>query len=135
MRMKITLSPLDSLFSEYVRKRAIMVAGGCEKCLTQKQDILKENGSIFPAWKQLQTSHFFGRRRRSVRYNEDNACGLCFSCHQHFTENPLEHTEWFKKRLGDKAFGLLEIQANTPQKIDKQAVKLYLQEKIKEVEK
>ncbi len=122
--MRIRLDPLDVLFSRLVRLRAMKLVHGCERCLTWKED-----------YKKLQCSHFFGRRRRSVRWNEDNACGLCFSCHQHFTENPLEHTEWFKKRLGEK-FELLEIQANMVGiKPDKKAIKIYLEARIKEVEK
>ena len=31
--LRIRIDPLDSLVSEYVRRRAVMRVGGCEKCL------------------------------------------------------------------------------------------------------
>ncbi len=94
--MRIKLSPLDKLFSIFIRQRAMQRVGGCERCLTPKRD-----------YNQLQCSHFHGRSRKSVRWDEDNAAGLCFGCHQHFTSHPLEHVEWFKKHLGEE-FDLLE---------------------------
>ncbi len=119
--MRIKLSPLDKLFSEFVRKRAIQRVHGCERCGAWKAD-----------YKELQCSHFFGRAKKSVRWDEDNAAGLCFGCHQHFTSHPLEHTEWFQKRLGDK-FDLLRARAYTPTKPDINAITLYLKEKLKEI--
>ena len=115
--MKIKLSPLDKLFSEFIRKRA---NGICEKCLKPTE------------FKRLQTSHYHGRRKKSVRFNEDNAAGLCFACHQHLGENPYEHTEWFKKRLGDDKFELLHAQAQQLMKVDEDMVKLRLKQLLKE---
>jgi len=131
--MRVKINPLDKLFSQYIKMRAIALVGGCEKCLTPKYDIQKEDGSIYPAWKQLECSHFWGRGKKSVRCDEDNAAGLCFKCHQNFGAYPLEHTEWFKARLGDK-FDLLRVRADTPGKPDKEALTIYLGIKIKELE-
>jgi len=50
------------------------------------------------------------------------------------TENPYEHTSWFEKHLGSEAFDKLIIRSNIPTKPDKEAIKLYLQEKIKNLE-
>ena len=119
---KIHIDPLDVLFSRFIRLRAIKRVGGCERCLKHK-----EIG-------ELQTSHFHGRRKKSVRWHEDNAAGLCAGCHKHFTENPLEHVEWFKEQLGENKFTLLNIAAQTPQRVDKELIKMYLQQKIKELE-
>lgn len=113
--MRVKIDPLDKLFSEYIRKKAAQ-NGGCEYCGKPTD------------WKGLQTSHFHGRRKRSVRYDPDNACGLCFSCHLHLGENPYVHTEFFKKRLGSERFEQLNIRANQLVKIDKEATKLYLKE-------
>jgi len=53
----------------------------------------------------------------------------------YLTAHPLEHVEWFKARLGDK-YGLLRSRARiTYPKPDKEAIKLYLLEKIRELEK
>ena len=91
-----TYQQLDSLFSEYIRKRAISKVGGCERCLTPKFDIQKDNGDIFPAWKQLQCSHFIGRSKKSTRLDEDNCIGICGACHFGFsltksTDRPIQH--------------------------------------------
>jgi len=99
--LKIKLNPLDILFSKYIRLRA---GGKCEYCGEAKA---------------LQCSHFHGRRKQSTRYDLDNAAGLCFSCHQHLSENPYEHTEFFKKRLGSERFDCLNIRANTVVKRNK----------------
>ena len=131
--MKITL--LDRLYSEFIRRRAIARVGGCERCLSPKWDITKEDGSIFPAWKQLQCSHFHGRGKGSVRYDEDNGAGLCGACHMYFTAHPLEHTEWFKAHLGEREFDMLSNRARiVPYKPDKEAISLYYQEKLEKAD-
>jgi hypothetical protein len=119
---KIRIDPLDTLFSRFIRLRAIKRVGGCERCLSKKEI------------RELQTSHFHGRRKRSVRWHEDNAAGLCAGCHKHLTENPLEHVEWFKNYIGENKFTLLNVAANTPQKTDRDLIKIYLEQKIQEVE-
>ena len=127
------IDKLDVLFSEYIRKRAIAEDGGCQRCLSPKYDIVKDNGDTFPAWRQLQCSHFMGRSKRSVRLDADNAVGLCGACHIYFTAHPLEHIEFFKQRLGEQ-FDMLQHRARILEKIDREAIKLYLQEKIRGVE-
>lgn len=121
--MKIRIDPLDTLFSQYIRLRAIKDVHGCERCLTWKAD-----------YKALQCSHFIGRAKKSVRWDEDNAAALCMGCHGYLTAHPLEHVEWFKARLGDR-FDLLLARARTPARyIDKAAINLYLKGKIIEVQ-
>ena len=115
--MKIRVDPLDKLFSQYIKLRDKV----CQRC-----GCYSEN---------LQTAHFFGRSRKSVRYDEDNACLLCFGDHMYFTARPLEFVEWFKKRLGEREFEMLQgrMRINFP-KPDKKAITLYLQMKIAELE-
>jgi len=103
--------------------RAMTRVGGCERCLTPKL-----------SWKQLQCSHFHGRARKSVRWDEDNGAGFCGACHLYFTSHPLEHVEWFKVRLGQERFELLECRANQIYKPDIEAITLYLKHKIRELE-
>lgn len=119
--MRIRIDPLDILFSKYIRLRALKRVGGCERCLSPKKI------------SELQCSHFHGRRKKSVRWHEDNAVGLCFSCHRYFTENPLEHTEFFKEKLGIR-FEPLRITANIPQKVDKDLIQIYLEQKMGELD-
>lgn len=119
----IKLNPLDKLFSEYIRRRAMKLVHGCERCLTGKV-----------SWKQLQCSHFHGRAKRSIRWDEDNAAGLCPGCHMYLTSHPLEHTEWFKNYLGEERFNLLQARMRIIYKVDKELIALYLKQKIKELE-
>ena len=112
--MKNKTDPLDVLFSRVVRLKA---KGACEYCGKSK------------AFGQLETSHFHGRRKRSVRWDLDNAAGLCGGCHIHLGGNPYHHVEWFKKRLGSKKFDELNVRAETIAKnIDKEGIKASLKE-------
>jgi len=60
--VRIKIDPLDALFSEYIRCRAIKEVHGCERCLAWKVD-----------YKGLECSHFHGRAQKSTRWDEDNA--------------------------------------------------------------
>lgn len=119
--MKIKLDLLDKLFSEYIRKRS---KGYCQRC-----------GRFYGNWKQLQTSHFYGRSRKSVRWDEDNAVALCFGCHQYFTSHPLEHTEWFTAHLGEHEFQELSHRARQIGKPDKLLLEIFYKQKIAELER
>ena len=116
MGMKIKTDKLDILFSQYIRLRA---DNHCEYC------------GHWHLLGRLQTSHFIGRRNRQVRYDEDNAIAACFSCHNYLGEHPFEHTEFFRKRLGSEKFEQLIMRSNVIRKIDKDAIKLELKEKLK----
>jgi hypothetical protein len=87
--VKIRISKLDKLFSLFIRERA---GGKCEYC-----------GQVKP----LQCSHFKVRGKLSVRFDPDNAAGLCVECHDYLENHPTEHAEWFKDRLGMERYELL----------------------------
>ena len=112
--MKIKIDKLDVLFSKLIR---LLAGGKCEYC--EK------------SFKRLECSHFHGRRKRSVRYDTDNACALCFSCHTYLGSNPYVHTEWFKKRLGWEKFEALNIRAEIPMKVDREKMEAELKEATK----
>ena len=113
--MRIKRDKLDIMVSRFVKLRDKW----CQRC----------GGSG-----GLQTSHFWGRAKKSVRWDEENICLLCFGCHQYFHANPAEHTEFFKKRLGP-GYDLLLVRARTPvRNQDKSAIGLYYKEQIKEME-
>ncbi len=119
--MKIRIDPLDKIFSEYIRKRAIQLVGGCEVCQAGKE-----------SWKNLQCCHFNGRGMKSVRWDEDNAIGACFSCHQRLDSFPMEKVEWWRKHLGQEAFDMLEGRKRQMfPKPDKAALTLYYQAKLR----
>jgi hypothetical protein len=133
-KRKTPLDPLDVLFSEFIRKRAIKRCGGCERCLTPKFDIVKDNGNVFPAWQFLQNSHFFGRTDKSTRFDEDNCAGLCGACHMYLEHHPHEHDAWFRQYLGDEKFELLLSRNRQREKPDKKILTIYYQSKIKELD-
>ncbi len=130
--MKIT--PEDKLFSEFIRKRAMQRVGGCERCLTLKFDTTKDDGSTFPAWKTLQCSHIWGRNNKSVRYDEDDAFGLCGGCHTYLEHNPDEHKEFALRKLGQGKYDMLKVRATRPFKPDIKLLTIYYKEKIKKLE-
>ena len=117
--MKIRIDKLDVLFSRFIRLRA---GGKCEFCGTPR------------TMRQLQCSHFHGRRKRSTRYDPDNAIGADFGCHQYLGSNPYAHTEFFKKRLGSERFEELNIRAEMIVKVDKDKVEADILEKIQILE-
>ena len=113
--MKIRIDKLDVLFSQFVRLRA---EGKCEYCGRPTD--------------RLECSHFHGRRKRSTRYDPDNAAGVDFTCHQYLGNNPYAHTEFFKKRLGSERFERLNIRAEmVSPKLDKEAIMASLKDKIR----
>ncbi len=114
--MKIKIYPLDKLFSKYIKLRD----KHCQRC--------GGTGG-------LQTSHFWGRAKKATRWDEENAVLLCFGCHQYFHSRPLEHSRWFEEHLGQPAFCLLEARAHQVGKVDGNLMTLYIQAKIKEIER
>ena len=114
--MKIRRDSLDILFSKYIRMKAGGICEYCGKGLA------------------LQCSHFHGRRKRSTRWDEENCCVLCMSCHMYLGEHPNKHCAWFKKRLGSEKFEKLNIRAEIITKLDKEEIKASLLEKLKILE-
>ena len=117
---RIKRNKLDILFSEYIRKKA---KGICERCGRNM------------GWKNLDCSHFHGRRKMSVRYNEQNCSALCKGCHRFFTENPAQHTDFFIKRLGEKEYKKLMLDADIPKQPDYKLLEIYYTKLLSEIEK
>ena len=115
--------PNDDLFSYLIRTRAMKRVGGCERCLTAKIN-----------YKALHCAHNQPRGRLSTRWHEDNAAGLCPGCHRYIDNNHDEKREFFVKLLGEDRYEYVRIQSLTPQKVDRELWKLYLDLKVKEYE-
>ena len=94
--------------------------GGCERCFTQKSSSIK----------QLHCAHNQPRGRLSTRWHEDNAAGCCPGCHRYIDNNHDEKREFFIKLLGEETYEIIRIQSQTPQKVDRELIKLYLEQKI-----
>ena len=111
----------DALFSELVRRKANWT---CERC-----------GGNFENQKEIfDCSHFYSRKNRAVRFDFENASGLCRACHFYFGEHPGEHAEFFLKRLGREKYDLLSIRAHIPTKIDEKAIRMGLRLMLKSLD-
>ncbi len=119
--LRIRIDPLDALFSEFIRRRAVKRVGGCERCLTPHR------------WQDLENSHFFGRADQSTRFDETNCSGLCTGCHFYLGGHPNEHRRWFIAKIGEQEFSLLEGRNRILGKPDRKAIEIYLRAKIKEL--
>jgi hypothetical protein len=118
--MKIKIDPADRYFSYYVRELSDWT---CARCHTK-----------YPRKSQgLHCSHFFGRRAESTRFDPENACSHCFSCHQYLGSNPLEFVEWKKKQLGEKRFQALTVQHNMMKKKDRKLEAMIWKQALKEL--
>jgi hypothetical protein len=111
--LKIRIDPLDKLFSQFIRLRD----KACQRC-----------GSV----NSLQAAHFHGRAEKSIRYDEDNACALCFGCHQYLDSHALDKVEFFQERLGER-FDLLSARRRQRQKPDKAGLTLYYKSEIRKL--
>jgi hypothetical protein len=112
--MKICIDKLDQLFSQYIRLRDKV----CKRC---------GNSNTI-----LQCAHFYGRAKRSVRWDPDNACALCFGCHRYLDSNPIQKIEFFINLLGEER--LLHLMARARQtypKPDRQAIEIWLRAEIR----
>ena len=96
MELKIKLSSTDKLFS---RERRLMADGICDVC-HRKVGLNK-----------LQVMHFHSRRKRSVRWDRQNVAVGCFGCHQRLDSEPLEKVEFFRGRMNNIEFDLLNARA------------------------
>ncbi len=114
--MKIKIDPLDVLFGKIVR---LLADNHCEYC---------------GEYKRLECSHFHGRRKKSTRWDFDNAAALCFTCHREMDEHPDVHTGFFKKRLGSERYEQLGIRARTIVKPDRDKIEAQLKEKLRILE-
>ncbi len=115
--MKIRIDPLDQLFSRFIRLRDKV----CQRC-----------GSLTNT---IACAHFHGRSSKAVRWDEDNACGLCMGCHSYLDAHPMEKVEFFRQRLGQEKFDALNGRLRqTWPRPDKKLIEIYLRQKIKELE-
>lgn len=117
---RIKRSKADALFSNYIRELA---GWKCERC---KKEFEKPNQG-------LHCSHYHSRAKKSVRFDPQNAASLCFACHQFFGGNPYDHTEFFKRKIGEDNFNKLAVRASIPQRVDEKIIVIWLKEEIKKL--
>ena len=110
---------LDKLFSEVIRLRA---NGFCEHC----GKWVKVEGIV--------ASHYYGRIRKSVRWDEDNVQGICNQCHLDFHNDHMDYFNWLYIRLGAERLCSLADKAETIMKFDYESLRESLKSRIKELE-
>lgn len=116
----IRYSPLDALFSKYVRLRDRC----CQRCGR--------------AGGRLEAAHMFGRGQRSVRYDPENCYAMCGglspnSCHRWLDTHTTEKMAWLKARIGEERYHALQLRASLPAKMDPVLTKLALEARMKEL--
>lgn len=121
----LKIDKADRAFSLYIRTRDNWT---CVRCGRYDPNTEHEKSS-------MQCSHFYGRRKESVRFDEDNADCLDFGCHQIWGSDDRESYRAFKiKQLGQRRFDALMIKANTPQRKDRKLAFIYWNERFKQLE-
>ena len=117
---KVRIDKADRVFSQYIRTRDDWT---CQRCKKRYE----------PPTSALHCSHFMGRGKEATRFDENNACSLCYGCHMYFTAHPAEHYQWQIERLGQKEVDALVLRSNTYMKKDRQMAYLYWSERLKEL--
>lgn len=119
-------SKADKLFSDYIRRRDDAT---CQRC--------KKKFELPTSY--LHAAHFYGRRGKSTRFDEDNVVSLCGTigfpggCHGYYADHPGEFKDFMLARLGQKRFDALVIRAHTPQKVDEKLIVIWLQQELKKL--
>lgn len=121
-----TTKRLDDLYSEYIRKRAMLRIHGCERCHTWKSD-----------WKELQAAHCFTRGNHTTRWDIRNGAGICGGCHLYIDSHEDAKFELFRNLIRDsKDFENLYFITNMTSKqspVDYKLVEIYLKTLIKQL--
>lgn len=107
--MNIKRDPADEWFSKYVR----LLAGECRRC----HSWVKYNDKGDPI--SHQASHFQGRAKEATRFDLENVDCLCGGCHQYFTANPFEHTQWQIQTKGEDVVNAVVLRSNSYKKKDR----------------
>ncbi len=116
---KISDGVLDGLVRTIVRS----ISGGyCKRC--------KRYG-------QIEVSHLYRRRRKTVRWDLRNVYPLCLECHQEIDNDHIKLVSFMYEVLSSDEIKDLQRLANMTLKehpIDREALKLDLKEQIKILE-
>jgi len=92
-------SQADIRFSRQIRERDQWT---CQRCKQRHA----ENS------RGLHCAHMFTRRTGATRFDPDNACALCYGCHQYLDSHPAEKLAFFRALLGDERFDALASRAH-----------------------
>lgn len=107
--MRIKIDKADKIFSQYIRLRDME----CRRCHSPVQ--LNDKGDPVTH----QASHFQGRGKEATRFDLENVDCLCGGCHQYFTANPYEHTQWQIKTKDKATVEAIVLRSNNYKKKDR----------------
>jgi hypothetical protein len=113
-KKKVTVTKLKKkawdACSKYVRAKTT----NCEHC--------KKQGN-------LQAHHYFGRRKLSTMFDENNLVVVCWACHLHWAHQfPEECRDLLIARIGQEAFDTLKLKSNQHRKYTKEDLVLIRKE-------
>jgi hypothetical protein len=116
---------IDQVLTHLVRQYVLLRDGfKCRKCGgTQRSG---NRGSI------LQAAHIYPKGTyRDMQHDPDNVVAMCLKDHLYWWhKHPIEAAEWAKAELGPVVWARLQIMSQTPRKVDKQGMKLLLEQKL-----
>lgn len=120
---KVKIRPTDRLFSNYIKAR--------------DKGLCRVNFRCHRGSPGSDASHFYGRRKETVRFDPDNVDLVCRSCHLfiHTSLGALMLDEWKRKQLGDERYKALMIRAHLTGKRDDFLTKLYVKQLINDLKK
>ena len=96
----------------------------CVKCLQLKKSHNRE---------RLQWAHIHTRGVHSLRWEPDNSLCLCSGCHYQGHLHPTEFSRWFEAAYPKRAAHLTLLR-QTKRKIDRVAMRLWLEQQIAKLE-
>jgi len=117
---------LDALWSEYIRKRAMIEAHGCQRCKSYKQH-----------WRELQAHHCFSRNHRTTRFDVRAGVGLCGGCHRYVQSHDDANMILFRELIGSDDLQRLYVLTNLTSRqapVDPKMVEIYLKTLIKNLD-
>jgi len=82
---------LDSVFSQYIRKKNADKNGNCSCCTCGK--VLH--------WKEIQAGHFMSRKHYSIRWDERNVHPQCVACNVFRYGEQYKYSIFLGKELAD----------------------------------
>ena len=118
----VKLRTTDRLWTQYMRTKQDYT---CQFC-----------GRPYPVdnCRNLGVMHFHGRGHENVRFDEENTlCGCSIPCHRYLDTHKTEFQEFMRKRLGQKAYDLLELRSHIYKKRDDRADAIIIKHLLKEV--
>lgn len=105
---------LDKAFSLAIRQRDNWTCQRCHK-------------KYAPPTQGLHCSHFWSRRHRGTRWDENNAVAHCYGCHRIVEGDKAgEFRDFMLQKLGEKGYKLLEAKARGTTKFTIQDLKILL---------